>query len=281
MIRQRVLSALVLISIIIVGVWFGGPEGPAYPAFSLLVAVAAALGALEFYGILGLSRRHPLTIFGLIWVLLFVLVAHFEGAYTAPLLTSAVVFSLVWLLLRSPVKGASINWVWTLAGIIYIGFMLSHFIPLRGLEVEGLEVGRDWVLFALFATFAADSSAFFAGRLWGSHSLAPAISPGKTWEGAIGGFLGAIAAALILIAIFRTLSFPYWLSIPYWQGIVLGVLIGIFAQLGDLSESMLKRSAAVKESGKLIPGHGGILDRLDSIVFTVVVVYYYVIWVIM
>ncbi|TET37418.1 MAG: CDP-archaeol synthase [Dehalococcoidia bacterium] len=275
MIRQRVLSALVLIPIIVVVIWFGGPEGPAYPAFSLLVAAAAALGAVEFYGILGLSRRHPLTIFGLIWVLLFILVAHFEGAYTAPLLTSAVVFSLVWLLLRSPVEGASINWVWTLAGIIYIGFMLSHFIPLRGLEVEGLEVGRDWVLLAVLATFAADTSAFFAGRLWGSHSLAPAISPGKTWEGAIGGFLGAIAASLILIAILPTLS------IPYWQVIVLGALIGVFAQLGDLSESMLKRSAAVKDAGKLVPGHGGILDRLDSIVFTVVVVYYYVIWVIM
>jgi len=167
------------------------------------------------------------------------------------------------------VEGASINWVWTLAGIIYIGWMLSHFIPLRGLEG-----GRDWVLFALFATFAADTSAFFAGRLWGSHSLASAISPGKTWEGAIGGFLGAIAAALILIAILPSLS------IPYWQGIVLGALVGIFAQLGDLSESMLKRSAGVKDAGKLIPGHGGILDRLDSIVFTVVVVYYYVIWVI-
>ena len=270
MIRRRALSALVLIPVIVVVVWFGGPDGPAYPAFSLLVAAAAALGALEFYGILGLSRRHPLTIFGLIWVLLFILVAHFEGLYTAPLLTSAVVFSLIWLLLRSPVEGASINWVWTLAGIIYIGWMLSHFIPLRGLEG-----GRDWVLFALFATFAADTIAFFAGRLWGGHSLAPAISPGKTWEGAIGGFLGAIAASLVLIAILPSLS------IPYWQGIVLGALIGVFAQLGDLSESMLKRSAGVKDAGKLVPGHGGILDRLDSIVFTVVVVYYYVIWVIM
>lgn len=263
MIRRRALSALVLIPVIVVGIWFGGPF------YSLIVAAAAALGALEFYGILGLSRRHPLTIFGLVWVLLFIVSAHFENLYTAPLLTSAVVFSLIWLLLRSPVEGASINWVWTLAGIIYIGWMLSHFIPLRGLEG-----GRDWVLFALFATFAADTSAFFAGRLWGSHSLASAISPGKTWEGAIGGFLGAIAAALILIAILPSLS------IPYWQGIVLGALVGIFAQLGDLSESMLKRSAGVKDAGKLIPGHGGILDRLDSIVFTVVVVYYYVIWVI-
>lgn len=260
MIRQRVLSALVFIPLIVVIVWFGGP------AYSLLIAAAAALGVLEFYGMMGLSRRHPLTLFGLIWVLLFVLVAHFEGNYIAPLLTSAVVFSLIWLIFRSPVEGASINWVWSLAGIIYIGWMLSHFIPLRGLED-----GRDWVFFAIFATFAADTTAFLIGKGWGRHSLTAKISPGKTWEGAIGGFLGAIIGGLILAAILP--------GIPiHWQIVLLGALIGIFSQLGDLSESMLKRSAGVKDSGRLIPGHGGILDRLDSIIFTVVVVYYYVLF---
>ncbi len=264
MIRQRVLSALVLVPLIFVVTWFGGP------AYSLILAVFATLGALEFYGMTGLSRRHPLTIFGLVWVFLFILVAHFEGNYTAPLLASAVGFSLIWLFLCSSVKDAAINWAWTLAGIIYIGWMLSHFIPLRGLEG-----GRDWVLFVLFATFAADTAAFFIGRAWGRHSLAAKISPGKTWEGALGGFMGAIAASLILAAILPTLT------IPYWQTVILGALIGIFASLGDLSESMLKRSAGVKDSGTLIPGHGGLLDRLDSILFTVVVVYYYVVWVVM
>lgn len=260
------LSALIALPIIFVVVWFGEPYTWHFYLYSILVAAVAAVGALEFYGILGLPSRHPLTIFGLIWILLFILVAHFEVRYMAPLLTSAVVFSLIFLL-RSPVEKAFINWVWTLAGIIYIGWMLSHFIPLRGLEG-----GRDWVLLAVFATFAADSAAFFCGRAWGRHSLASAISPGKTWEGATGGFLGAIAASLILATILPGIL------IPYWQAIVLGAFIGTFAQLGDLGESMLKRSAGVKESGTLIPGHGGILDRLDSIVFTVVVVYYYVIW---
>jgi phosphatidate cytidylyltransferase len=167
------------------------------------------------------------------------------------------------------VEGAAINWVWTLAGIIYIGWLLSHFIPLRGLEG-----GRDWVFIAIFATFAADTAAFFTGRAIGRHPLATAISPGKTWEGAAGGFLGAIAASLILAAILPGIL------IPYWQIVLLGALIGIFAQLGDLAESMLKRSVGLKDAGKLIPGHGGLLDRLDSILFTVVVVYYYVIWVV-
>ncbi len=263
MIRQRVLSALVLLPLIFLVIWFGGP------AYSLLVAAVAALGALEFYGMMGLSRRHPLTLFGLVWVLLFILVAHFEESYTAPLLTSVVAFSLIWLLFRSPVKDAATNWAWTLAGIIYIGWLMSHFIPLR--ELEG---GREWVLFVVLATFAADTAAFFIGRAWGRHSLAAEISSGKTWEGAVGGFLGAIAASLILVLLLG-------LPIPYWQTVILGALIGIVAPLGDLAESMLKRSTGLKDSGTLIPGHGGLLDRLDSILFTVVVVYYYVIWVIM
>ncbi len=273
MTKERVLSALVLVPIIFVVIWFGEPYTWHFYFYSILVAAVAALGALEFNGMLGLSPRHPLTLLGLISVLLFVLVAHFRGGYeaplpyTAPLLTFAVVFSLIWLIFRSPGGNAAMNWAWTLAGILYLGWMLSHFIPLRGLDG-----GRDWVLFAVFATFAADTAAFFVGRAWGRHSLASATSPGKTWEGTMGGFLGAIAASLILAAILPGIS------IPYWQVAILGALIGIFALLGDLGESMLKRSAKVKDSGKLIPGHGGLLDRLDSIVFTVVVVYYYVIW---
>lgn len=268
------LSALVLIPLIFVIVWFGKPDTWHFYFYSILVAAVAALGALEFYGMMGLSRRHPLTLFGLISVLLFIAVSHFKGdyaaplPYTAPLLTFVAVFSLIWLVFRSPVKDAAINWVWTLVGIIYIGWMLSHFIPLRELAD-----GRDWVLLTILATFAADTSAFSIGRAWGRHPLASAISPGKTWEGAIGGFLGAIASALILAAILP--------GIPiHWHIVLLGALIGVFAQLGDLSQSMLKRSVGVKDSGRLIPGHGGLLDRLDSILFTVVVVYYYVIWVV-
>jgi phosphatidate cytidylyltransferase len=262
MIKQRVLSALVLLPLIFLVIWFDGP------VFPLFVAALAALGTLEFQGMMGLSRRHPLTLFGIIGVLLFILVAPAEGSYTAPLLTSVVVLSLIWLLFRSPVKDAANNWAWTLVGIIYIGWLLSHFITLR--ELEG---GREWVFFVVLATFAADTTAFFIGKAWGRHSLAAKISSAKTWEGALGGFLGAIAASLILALLLG-------LAIPYWQMVVLGILIGIFAPLGDLAESMLKRSTGLKDSGTLIPGHGGLLDRLDSILFTVVVVYYYVIWVI-
>ena len=237
----------------------------------------ATLGALEFFGMAGLPRYHPLTIFGLVWVLLFILVAHFEGTYTPLLLASAVGFSLIWLIFSTSVKNAAVYWTWTLAGIIYIGWMMSHFIPLRQLDsAGGADIGRDWVLFALFTNIAVDTAAFFVGRAWGKHRLAVTISAKKTWEGAVAGFAAAIATALVLTVILPNLA-----DVPYWQAAILGTLVGIFAQLGDLAESLLKRSAGLKDSGTMVPGHGGLLDRMDSIIFTVVVVYYYVTFVIM
>lgn len=269
--RKRWLSALVLFAIVFVAVWFDSP------AYSVVLAVFATLGALEFFGMAGLPRYHPLTIFGLVWVLLFILVAHFEGTYTPLLLASAVGFSLIWLIFSTSVKDAAVYWAWTLAGIIYIGWMMSHFIPLRQLDsAGGADIGRDWVLFALFTNIAVDTAAFFVGRAWGKHRLAVTISAKKTWEGAVAGFAAAIATALVLTVILPNLT-----DVPYWQAAILGTLVGIFAQLGDLAESLLKRSAGLKDSGTMVPGHGGLLDRMDSIIFTVVVVYYYVTFVIM
>ena len=149
-----------------------------------------------------------------------------------------------------------------MAGILYIGWMLSYWVELRSLEA-----GKELVFWAMFTTFASDTSAFFIGKAWGKHALAPSISPGKTWEGAIGGLLASIIASLILRTIFP-------LPFSYWQIAILGCIISLFAQLGDLAESLLKRNTGVKDAGKLIPGHGGILDRIDSLIFTGVIVYY-------
>jgi phosphatidate cytidylyltransferase len=104
--------------------------------------------------------------------------------------------------------------------------------------------------------FAADIGAFFAGRRWGSHKLAPRVSPGKTWEGAAGGL-----AAVALVALAGTLHF----GLPIAAGVVFGCAVGIFSVIGDLTESMFKRSAGLKDSGSLLPGHGGVLDRIDSV----------------
>ena len=118
---------------------------------------------------------------------------------------------------------------------------------------------------------------FFVGRRWGKRKLASSISPRKTWEGAIGGLLSGIAGAFIVFAILNVFS-P--LPLSYWQLILLGFLVSLFAQLGDLVESLLKRNLGAGESGKLLPGHGGILDRFDSLILAGVVVYYYAICVV-
>jgi len=182
-------------------------------------------------------------------------------------LTSIVILPLIWLILRPQKELAFVRWAWTIAGILYVGWLLSHLVALRGLDA-----GRDWVFFALFITFASDTSAFFVGRALGRHHLAPRISPGKTWEGAVAGAFGAIIVSLLLVTL---LSLP----LSYWQAILLGLVVSIFGQLGDLVESLFKRNMGAKESGRSIPGHGGALDRIDSVVFAGIVVYYYVVWV--
>jgi len=263
MLKKRIITALAGLPLLIAVIWFGEPW------FTILVAIWGLLAAFEFYRMVAASKVSPLTCFGLIWVLLFILRPHFDYDLTTPLLlTSAVILPLIWLLLRRQKEGAFIGWAWTMGGILYIGWLLSHFVVLRGLDD-----GRNWVFLALFATFASDTAAFFVGRAVGKHHLAPRISPGKTWEGAIAGVCGAIIVSLLF-----TISTPFQLLLTYWQAILLGLLVSVFGQLGDLVESLLKRNMGVKESGRLIPGHGGVLDRTDSIVFAGIVVYYYVIW---
>ncbi|MEE8470786.1 MAG: phosphatidate cytidylyltransferase [Dehalococcoidia bacterium] len=272
MLRQRVLSAAVLIPVLLLAIWFGAPW------FTLVLAVAALLGIVEFYAMAGHTKLQPLTVFGTLWVLFFILNAHYAHSYSSEtvraLVTLALVISAVSLsllcsiLLRTARESAFASWTWSLVGVLYLGWLLSYWILLRN---SSDWVGRDWVLLALFSTFAVDTMAYFVGRVWGRRKLAPAISPGKTWEGAVGGLVGAIGAVVILAQILD-------IEVGYAKLLFLGVLIGLFAQLGDLAESKLKRVAGVKEASNLIPGHGGILDRLDSVVFTGVLVYYCLKW---
>ncbi len=272
MLRQRVLSAVVFLPIIFVAIWFGAPW------FSLLVAVAALLGVVEFYAMFTQERWRPLTFFGTLWTLFFISNAHYAYSYgsettqvlvTSALVSSAVVLSLLLALFwRSRGEGTFVSWSWSLAGIFYMGWLLSYWILLMNSPDWD---GRDWVLVALFSTFAVDTTAYFVGRAFGKHKLAPTISPGKTWEGALGGLVGGIAAVVILALVLG-------IDLGYEKLVFIGALVGIFSQIGDLVESKLKRGTGVKESGGLIPGHGGILDRLDSIVFTGVVVYYGLRW---
>jgi phosphatidate cytidylyltransferase len=273
--KLRVITAVVGIPLLLAFVYFDFSVDTSWfsrvPLLILLVGAAAALGAVEFYRLGTHAGARPLTVFGVIWAVLFVVAALFDVDWaTGSLLASAAVLPLIWLVIfRRDTRFQS--WVWTLAGILYLGWTLGHYVALRQLDH-----GRELVILAVFATFACDTSAFFVGRAWGRHHMAPAISPHKTWEGAIGGFVGAVAAALALRFV---LNLGDWsLPLTYAEAIAVGCLIGVVAQLGDLLESLLKRRAGVKDSGNLIPGHGGVLDRIDSLVFTGVIVYYFVLW---
>ena len=176
------------------------------------------------------------------------------------------VLPLLWVMLRKNRDGACSSWAFTLAGVLYLGWLASRYVAL----IE-LPQGRDWVILALFCTFACDTSAYFVGRALGRHKMAPGISPGKTWEGAVGGLAGTIAVGLVI---------AWWFKLPMsvLQALGLSVAISIFAQTGDLVESLFKRNMGTKDSGNVLPGHGGVLDRIDGVVFAGLVVYYYVIW---
>jgi phosphatidate cytidylyltransferase len=273
--KLRVITAVVGIPLLLAFVYFDFRVDASWfsrvPLLILLVGAAAALGAVEFSRLATHAGARPLTVFGVIWAVLFVVAALFDVDWaTGSLLASAAVLPLVWLVIFRR-DTCFQSWVWTLTGILYLGWTLGHYVALRQLDH-----GRELVILAVFTTFACDTSAFFVGRAWGRHHMAPAISPHKTWEGAIGGFVGAVAAALALRSL---LSLGDWsLPLNYVEAIAVGCLIGVVAQLGDLLESLLKRRAGVKDSGNLIPGHGGVLDRIDSLVFTGVIVYYFVLW---
>lgn len=148
-------------------------------------------------------------------------------------------------------------------GIIYIPLFLSCMVLIR----NGAD-GIAWIFFLLALVFAGDTGAFYVGRLFGRHKLCPAVSPGKTIEGAIGGLAATLGAGLIFMNCF-------FKSLPLWPGVLFFLSIGVVGQLGDLFESELKRYADIKDSGSILPGHGGILDRIDALLFAAPVAYFF------
>jgi phosphatidate cytidylyltransferase len=154
----------------------------------------------------------------------------------------------------------------SLLGVLYVGFFTPHFVLLRAADS-----GWRWVLFTVFVAMGSDSGGYFTGRSFGRRKLAPSVSPSKTVEGA----LGAVAGAVLIAWLSRLVFFP---ALGEREALGLGVAVGILAQLGDLCESALKRAFGAKDSGWIIPGHGGILDRLDSLLFPVVFAYYYAVF---
>jgi phosphatidate cytidylyltransferase len=252
-----VLLPLVLTLLVLGGWWTAG-----------LVAVAAAACALEYQlitqgrlgpaevlaalgaGLISLAAAaHPLrfTMFAA-WILWAVFIAASVQALFAPDRE------------RAPTRTAHV-----VTGCLYAGLGLGPIAALR-VGPEGLQ----WVISALVITWANDTCAYFAGRLFGRHKLHPAVSPNKTWEGFAGGAVGSVAGMFIA----RWVAFP---ALTAADCLVLGLVGAVLGPLGDLCESLLKRAHGVKDSGTLIPGHGGLLDRVDALLFNAPAVYLYVV----
>lgn len=260
MLKTRLISGAILALAVFLAVWFDSP----LPWLTIGAAVWGVFALREYNKVVTQVKAAPFAILGSIAVVLFIASPHFENSLP-PLLTGFAVISLLYLLKPGDRSQAFVRWAWTLAGVIYVGWLFSFIVSLRGLDG-----GREWLLLALGVTVASDTFAYFIGRKTGRHKLAPSISPGKSWEGAIAGAIAAVAVALMLKP---ALDLPS----SYLALGLLGLFTSIVGQAGDLIESLFKRNMAVKDSGHAIPGHGGFLDRMDSVVFAVIAVYYYVI----
>jgi phosphatidate cytidylyltransferase len=232
-----------------------------------IVAAAALLGAAEFFALLAAGGIAPLRATGfLLLAVIFVDVAR-PGLFPGPVWPLAAVALLGSMLLRSrDIALAVPSGAGTLLGAAYLGALGGS---IAGLRVLGpVEEGAWRVLLLLAIVMTADTAAFFVGSAFGRHKLAPAVSPGKTVEGLVGGLVGGIVGALVV----RSAGLR---SLPLAHAVWLGFGAAALGTAGDLAESLLKRWAGVKDSGALFPGHGGMLDRLDSLLFAAPVLYYY------
>ena len=259
---RRLVTAAIGLPLLL-GVASAGP-----PYLTSVVAVAAALGWIEYYRMFATQQSRGVMAYGGLWAALLVVSAQFDspwGTTGLPTLTYVTLGcgalpAAVWLLGR---PSEALPRLRLALGPVYLGFFMAHAVALRQADFsEGS--GFHWLLFALLTTFATDSGAYLVGRSLGRHPMAPTISPAKTWEGAAGGFLGAMAAGAGLAAL---------LGLPM-AATGIAAAVGVAAQAGDLLESKLKRTAGVKDAGSILPGHGGLLDRLDSLVLTIPLVYY-------
>ncbi len=260
MLKLRVASGVVGVPLVVLLIWAGDRW------YTGAVAAILFLATLEFQAGRGGWLR-PLALIAAAFSAGLAVAAHARGEWMSWVVTALVLIPLIWITFRGEVAEALPDWLWAVGGVLYLGWLGSHLVLLRDLGE-----GRDWVYLAVFSTFATDTSAYFVGRAVGRRPLAPAISPGKTVEGSVGGFVFG-AAAVVLLNYFLGLRKETALIVP------LALLLPLAAQLGDLAESRLKRSMEIKDAGQILPGHGGLMDRLDSILLTIVVVYYYVKWV--
>jgi phosphatidate cytidylyltransferase len=234
-------------------------------AFSGVVVLAGGLALFEFYRLCFGNRSHSWLIgIGLTGFAALILGTHRPDIIVPTLLATLVCIISVPLLSRSPLEQSLRDGAMTMFGLLYLGLTLGTLSMTRLLPL-----GEWLIFFLLLVTWASDTGAYLVGTLYGRHRLAPAISPKKTVEGLVGGLIAAIIAGYA----------ARWWFLPDLSGLdclILATLLTITGLWGDLTESAMKRSVGMKDSGGILPGHGGMLDRLDSLLFTAPVFYYYV-----
>jgi phosphatidate cytidylyltransferase len=263
-VKTGLLFAVFVVSLAIAGGWF----------WASFVLLAFLISFRELSGIMQAKNIRPSQIIVLtVGPLLLLMAAMHKPQHFAAIITAAVLLSFFRLVFRQP--RASISDIGaTMMAIFYLAYLPAHFILLRDMGYHLTsnpfqQSGLGYLFFTILVISASDIAAYYSGKRFGKHLLYPEISPKKTREGALGGLLGGLAVGLIFAAL---------IGFPWEHALILGTLLVIVGQLGDLSESLLKRDAGIKDSGTMLPGHGGVLDRMDSYIFSGAVSYYYIYW---
>jgi len=260
--KTRLLVAGILVPLvsffIIIGGW----------AYAVFMALALALAGWEFWRMFRIGNYSPSLFLIITGILTLVGMRYFwqfqyMDLWLAILIMLAMTFAVVQQAQNVP--NAGFNFAITVSAILYVGWLGSYTISLRTLPQ-----GMIWMLLVIFAAAMTDTGAYLFGSLFGKHKIAPALSPKKSWEGYFGGVaVGAVStwAATLLCAHFFSGLIP-------WHGFVLGVVLAIFTPMGDFAESMLKRLFDIKDASHILPGHGGILDRIDSSLWAIPIGFY-------
>ncbi len=246
----RVITGLVGIPIVVFITYLGGIP------FRLVVGAAAFVGAMEGYQMLRQRDHQPALLLGLLLALGLALSPAFPHPWqwTRAILALGTIAAGLWFLFAKGSQQTFLDWALTVIVALYVGMLLGSMISLRDMHN-----GFRLVLVVLILTWSYDTGAYIAGRLWGRHPFMQHISASKTWEGVAGGVVLSVLIALVCAVPFR---------LPVTVSLVLGLGIAIASQTGDLVESLMKRYSGVKDSGTIIPGHGGLLDRIDSLLFS-------------
>ena len=265
---KRTISAVILIPVVIFLVWWNGY------LYSALIALVTVLMLIEYCQLSQSIGARGSRILIVVSGLLFCLSASVQpatGEISHFVLALTLLLTFAYQIVRNQIDTAFLSVASTLVGVVYIGWAFGyHLISLRQIgNVADTPIGRGLIFFLLVTIWIGDAAAYLVGKQFGKHKLRPQISPGKTVEGTIAGLgFGVLAGASVWSFLLKDIF-----SLPH--ALILSLLLGVVSQLSDLSESIIKRSADVKDSGSLIPGHGGLLDRCDSLIFSAPTLYYY------